>query len=92
MKICAKCRVLCFPQLNLIHNYLMDCMHCDVQEDNNLDNALFHLLPKQPPNTACTRSPEDHRGWRGGSLRVFEQVSWLETGSVKLASSRPTSG
>ena len=30
------------------------------------------------------------RGWRGGSLRVFEQLSWLEVGSGKVAFSRPT--
>ena len=29
------------------------------------------------------------RGWRGGSLRVFEQYVWLEVGSVKVALSRP---
>ena len=33
-------------------------------------------------------SPRRH-GDAGGSLRVFEQFSWLEVGSVKAASSRP---
>jgi len=45
--------------------------------------------PQSPPNTACTRPPQEHRGRDGGSLRVFEQFAWLEVGSVKAAVSRP---
>jgi len=30
------------------------------------------------------------RGWRSGSLRVFEQLAWLEVGSAKMALSCPT--
>jgi hypothetical protein len=41
------------------------------------------------PNTACTRTPEERRGWRGGSLRVFRQFAWLDVGSDKMALSRP---
>src|SRR5215216_5761314 len=41
------------------------------------------------PNTACTRSPQEQRGWRGGSRRVFRQFVWLGVGSGKMALSRP---
>ena len=45
----------------------------------------------------CTRSPEEHPGWRGGTaasqrahaLRAVRQFVWLEAGSVKAALSRP---
>ena len=42
-----------------------------------------------PSNTACTRSPEEHRGHGGGSLLVFVPFAWLEVGSGKMALSRP---
>ena len=35
--------------------------------------------------TVCTRPLEEHQDYSGGSLRVFEQFSWLEVGSVKEA-------
>ena len=41
------------------------------------------------PNIACTRTPANYAGAGGGSLRDFEQFSWLEVGSVKAAWSRP---
>ena len=41
-------------------------------------------------NTACTRPPEEHRDYSGGSRRVFRQFAWLEVGSGKVALSRPT--
>jgi hypothetical protein len=46
-------------------------------------------MAKKAPNTACTRPPEEHRDYSGGSLRVFRQSVWLEVGSVKVALSRP---
>src|SRR5688572_26186005 len=51
-------------------------------------NALSRQTP-QPPNKAFTRTPQEQRGWRGGSRRVFKQFAWLQVGSVKAALSRP---
>jgi len=34
--------------------------------------------------------PDKHRGYSGGSLRVFKQFAWLQVGSVKMAFLRPT--
>jgi len=42
------------------------------------------------PNTACSRPLHKHQGYSGGSLRVFEQFSWLGVGSGKVAFPRPT--
>ena len=50
----------------------------------------FASLAFMPPNTACTRSSEEHQGHGGESLRVFGQFAQLEAGSVKMASSHPT--
>jgi hypothetical protein len=49
------------------------------------------VQPITPPNTACTRSPEERRGRGGGTLRrrVFKQFAWLEVDSDKVALSRP---
>ena len=51
------------------------------------------LNNKKRANTACTRPPEEHRDYSGGSLRVFRPFAWLGVGSDKMALSRPaTSG
>jgi hypothetical protein len=34
--------------------------------------------------------PEEHRGYIGGSRRVFKLFVWLQAGSVKMAFSHPT--
>src|SRR5688572_29249021 len=59
----------------------------DITIQNVGVNNLVRL--KVLPNTACTRTPHEQRGYRGGSRRVFKQLSWLEVGSVKVVLSRP---
>src|SRR4030095_926987 len=58
----------------------------------------WHSDHKSPPNTAsrkCTgimhpNPGNEHRGWRGGSLRVFRHFARLEVDSDKIALSRLT--
>ena len=51
-------------------------------KDSPVKRRLTH---RAPPSAR----PTGQSGRAGGSLRVFEQFSWLEAGSVKSALSRP---
>ncbi len=54
----------------------------------DISMVLFSGEPNALSVEAAQHS--EHRGYSGGSLRVFRQYTWLEAGSVKMALPRPT--